>query len=291
MIKRVISILFIASFTFCLYGCNSLSSSEITDTSEIEQTETDYIVRTDWMTFCFSKKDFKEADVSSIAAEAETLMSDIRNYLNVNYTLEDAKETVCYFDSAYRNENGQKRSQCFWNERKMHCLSLDDFVHEYVHMVSESSSDLVYHPSKLFSEGLAEYVSFNFYDSIASQKYTFFKEEAISENTNATEHQKICDILSDNELEYNEKNYYRAFLALLDKNYDISQIDKSTDIYKYIVGYVFVDYCINQLGGLDKFMSAYCDSVTFTDIYEKSVDSLVLEACAYNTTLLSSNIK
>ena len=82
--------------------------------------------------------------------------------------MEEAKETICCFDSTYRNKDGQKRSWCFWDEKKMYCISPDDFVHEYVHMISENNEDLVYHPSKLFSEGLAQYVSLNFYDGIAT---------------------------------------------------------------------------------------------------------------------------
>ena len=211
-------------------------------------------------------------------------MADIRNYLKVNYSLEEAKETICYFDSTYRNKEGQKRSWCFWDEKKMYCISPDDFVHEYVHMISENNKDLVYHPSKLFSEGLAQYVSLNFYDGIATKQYAFFKEESVSQNSNASEHQMICDLLSDNGLAYNAENYNKAFVAILDKNYDVTKIDVNSDFYKYNIGQVFVDYCINQLGGFEQFISVYCDSVTIADVYGKSVDDLVIEACAYNTS-------
>ena len=236
------------------------------------------------MTFYFSKGDFKESDVEDVAEEAVAVMTDVRNYLNVNCTLEEAKETICYFDSTYRNKDGQKRSWCFWDEKKMYCISLDDFVHEYVHMISENNDDLVYHPSKLFSEGLAQYVSLNFYNGIASRQYAFFKEAPVSKNSNASEHQMICDLLSDNGLAYNAENYNKAFVAILDKNYDVTKIDVSSDFYKYNIGQIFVDYCINQLGGLEKFVSVYCDSVTIADVYGKSVDDLVIEACAYNTS-------
>lgn len=295
MIKRILSILLALLILSCLYGCNRDDRVEdeptetTTDTIEtkpkpIEQTESDYIISTDWMTFYFSKGDFNESDVEDIAEEAVSVMADIRNYLKVNYTLEEAKETVCYFDSTYRNKDGQKRSWCFWDEKKMYCISLDDFVHEYVHMISENNEDLVYHPSKLFSEGLAQYVSLNFYDGVATKQYTFFKEESVSKNSNASEHQMICDLLSDNGLAYNAENYNKAFVAILDKNYDVTKIDVNSDFYKYNIGQIFVDYCINQLGGLEKFISVYCDSVTIADVYGKSVDDLVIEACAYNTS-------
>lgn len=289
MIEKFISFLLILLVLGCFCGCDQDNKSEDKPIeikpSLIEQTESDYIISTDWMTFYFSKGDFKESDVEDIAEEAVLVMTDVRNYLNVNCTLEEAKETVCYFDSTYRNKDGQKRSWCFWDEKKMYCISLDDFVHEYVHMISENNEDLVYHPSKLFSEGLAQYVSLNFYDGIATKLYTFFKEESVSKNSNASEHQMICDLLSDNGLAYNAENYNKAFVAILDKNYDVTKIDVNSDFYKYNIGQIFVDYCINQLGGLEKFVSVYCDSVTIADVYGKSVDELIINACEYNALL------
>ncbi len=265
-------------------------STEPTNTEEpgaspIEQTESDYMIATDWMTFYFSKEDFKGSDVEDIAAEAVLVMADVRNYLKVKYTLEEAEETVCYFDSTYRNQDGQNRSWCFWNEKKMYCVSLDDFIHEYVHMISENNEDLVYHPSKLFSEGLAQYVSVHFYDSIATKQYAFFREESVRQNSNASEHQMICDLLSDHGLAYNAENYTKAFGAILDKHYDITKIDVNSDFYKYNLGLIFVDYCINQLGGLESFMSVYCDSGTIDDVYGMPADELVITACEYNTRL------
>ena len=296
MIKRILSILLALLILCCIYGCDQDNRAEdeptetTTDTDEtelnlIEQTESDYIISTDWMTFYFSKGDFKESDVEDIAEEAVSVMTDVRNYLKVKYTLEEAEETVCYFDSTYRNKDGQKRSSCLWDEKKLYCISLDDFVHEYVHMISESNENLVYHPSKLFSEGLAQYVSLTFYDEVATKQYDFFKEESVSKNSNASEHQMICDLLSDNGLAYNAENYNKAFVAILDKNYDVTKIDVNSDFYKYNIGQIFVDYCINQLGGLEKFVSVYCDSVTIADVYGKSVDELVINACEYNTLL------
>ena len=295
MIKRIISFLLVLLALSFLYGCNQdnrvedepteiTTGADKTEPSLIEQTESDYFISTDWMTFYFSKGDFKESDVEDIAEEAVSVMADVRNYLKVNYSLEEAKETICYFDSTYRNKDGQKRSWCFWDEKKMYCISLDAFVHEYVHMISENNDDLVYHPSKLFSEGLAQYVSLNFYNGIASRQYAFFNEAPVSKNSNASEHQMICDLLSDNGLAYNAENYNKAFVAILDKNYDVTKIDVSSDFYKYNIGQIFVDYCINQLGGLEKFVFVYCDSVTIADVYGKSVDDLVIEACAYNTS-------
>ena len=250
-----------------------------------EDDEPYYAVCTDWMTFYFSKNDFKEEDIQNITAEAVRIMTDVRNYLNVSYTVEDAAESVCYFDSAYRNSKGQKRSMCFWDERKMYCLSLASFVHEYTHMVSESNTELLYHPSAVFSEGLAEYVSLNFFDGIATDQYSYFKSEDFTKISNPTEHQAILDLLSDKGLEYNEKNYNKSVVALACKVVDVSSIDKSTDFYKYYVGYVFVDYCINKLGGVEKFISAYSDSITVADMYEKTLDELISEACASNTNM------
>lgn len=294
MIKRILSIILALLILSCLYGCNqddrvedksteTTTDTDKTEPSLIEQTESDYIISTDWMTFYFSKKDFKESDVEDIAEEAIFVMTDIRNYLKVKYTLEDAEETVCYFDSTYRNEDGQKRSRCLWNEKKIYCTSLDSFIHEYVHMISENNKDLVYHPNELLSEGLAQYISLKFHDEIATTRYALFKETPVSKSSNASEHQMICGLLSNNGLAYNAENYNKAFIAILDKNYDITKIDVNSDFYEYYIGQILVDYCINQLGGSEKFISVYCDSVTIADIYGKSIDALVIEACAHNT--------
>ena len=293
MIKRIIlfllTLLILCGFVSCNQDDANINEStdtkpkvEETELTPIEQNEFDYIVRIDWMTFHFSKKDFREADITDIVTEADSVMADVRNYLKANYTLEEAEETVCYFDSSYCNENGQKRSMCIWDEKIIYCISLDDFVHEYVHMVSENNLELVYHPNEIFSEGLAQYVSLNFYDGIASKEYNTFKAADVSKNSNAYEYKIICDLLSDNELVYNAENYNKAFLALLDKTFDVPNIDKNSDFYKYNIGYVFVDYCVNQLGGLEKFMSVYCDSVTIIDVYGKTVDELVIDSRGYN---------
>ena len=121
MTKRIIVFYLILSVLCCFFGCNYQSENEeeslaVTTTEEnpepnqIEQNASDYIVRTDWMMFCFSKKDFSDSDIVNIASEAISVMSDIRNFLNANYTLEKSKGTVCYFDSTYRSDDGQKRS-------------------------------------------------------------------------------------------------------------------------------------------------------------------------------------
>lgn len=298
MTKRIIIFYLILSVLCCFFGCNYQSENEeeslvVTNTEEnpepnqIEQNASDYIVRTDWMMFCFSKKDFSDSDIVNIASEAISVMSDIRNFLNVNYTLEKSKGTVCYFDSTYRSDDGQKRSRCFWDEKTMYCISTDDFVHEYVHMVCGNNEDLVYSPDKLFIEGLAQYVCLNFYDSIASTKYVFFNEASVSKSSSATEHKMICELLSDNGFAYNAKNYSKALVAIIDKYYGISVIDKNSDFYQYNIGYIFVDYCINQLGGMDKFLSVYCDSVTSIDVYGKSTDDIVIESCSYNKSLFN----
>lgn len=81
MIKRILSILLALLILCCIYGCDQDNRVEaeptetIADTGKtepnlIEQTESDYIISTDWMTFYFSKGDFKESDVEDIAEEA-----------------------------------------------------------------------------------------------------------------------------------------------------------------------------------------------------------------------------
>ena len=301
MIKRTFLIFTLVSILICFFGCNKneinnrYSSDETaiepekTELNVIAQNELYYIVSTDWMKFYFFKNDFQKSDIPDIVNEIAFVMTDVRNYLDLNYTLKEAEETVCYFDSSYRNEKNEKRSMCFPYEKKMYCVSLDDFVHEYVHMISGNNIDLVYHPDDVFVEGLAQYVSLNFYDGIASKKYIYFKQSEVLKNSNVTEHKAICDLLSKNKISYNAKNYNRAFIAMLDKNYDISNINKKDDFYNYSIGYIFVDFCINKLGGIEKFISVYVDSVIFADVYGKKVDDIILEACDYNTAIFYKN--
>jgi len=179
MIKRIISTIFAFFFIFSLYSCNqddkeepSLSEAE-TQIKLINFNEQYFNVPTDWMNFFFSKEDFKQEDIIPIVQEAIYIMEDIRNFLDVNYTLKEAKESSCYFDSAF-TYNGDKHSRCFWAERKMYCTSLSTFVHEYVHMVSNNNADILYVPDTIMSEGLAEYIEVTFCDKIATKKYVFF---------------------------------------------------------------------------------------------------------------------
>ena len=250
---------------------------------QVEQTRTDYVVRTDRMTFFLSKKDFREEDVRAIAAEVGSVMEDVRTYLGIPDAPGTGGGAECCLDSAYRDPNGQKRSWCDWEEGKLYCVSLTDFVHEYVHLVCETQEALVYHPGKFFSEGLAQSVSLRFHHGIATREYRFFRESPVSEDSDAEEHRTICGLLADNGFAYNAGNYNRAFAALLDRRWGIDKVDRNSDFYQYVVGPIFVDYCVGQLGGIEKFLSVYCDSVTVADVYGKTVEELVAEACAHNT--------
>ncbi len=271
----------------CFAGCDvgqtpTPTPPPVANDIVVEQDETYYIVSTDWMTFYFSKGDYRDSDVKPIASEAVSVMEDVRAYLNVNYTASDAAGSECYFDSTYRYM-GEERSSCHWTQKRLDCIGLIDFVHEYVHLVSERNADLVYHPPSLFTEGLAEYVSLTFHDGIASQEYQHFNERPVSENSSPAEHEWIRALLSEKQLPYNAKNYKLAFVALLDRNYDIAALNKDGDFYKYDVGLVFVRHCIEQRGGMEAFLSVYCDSLTVSERYGKALDDLVLDACAENT--------
>ena len=299
MIKRVFAIFAIVSTLLCFFGCNVSENTDGYDingeSSDLEETsiggdEPYYVVPTEWMRFCFSKKDFSEEEALKIASEAVFVMEDIRSYLDLNYTLEEAEGAVCYFDGDYLNDTGEERSMCFIYDRKMYCLSLDDFTHEYTHMVSGSCKDIVYLPEDVLVEGLAQYVSLNFHCGIASQEYSFFKEKSVLKSSDISEHNMLCELLSSNNIQYNAANYTKAFIAALDKNYGISKINKNDDYYKYGVGYIFTDYCIEHYG-IEKFTDVYADSVIFTEVYGKTIEELILEACEYNTSAFYSDKK
>ena len=167
----------------------------------------------------------------------------------------------------------------------IYCLSLYDFVHEYVHIVMENNTELVYVPAEIFREGFAQYVSLNFFDNISESSYSFFKEPPISKNSNEAEHNQISKLLTDNDLEYNAKNYTKAFVYLYSRNYDLSELDTSSDFYNYYVGYLLTEYCVNELGGLNRFISVYYDSITIEETYGKTLYEIINKACDNNEKL------
>ena len=252
---------------------------------KIEEDNKNYIVRTEWMTFYFSKREYQRAKILDIVTEAVSVMADIRAYLGVNYTLQDAAGAKCYFDST-AELNGEPMSYFDPAQGIMMCQSVNSLVHEYVHMVSMSSADYLYYPQGYFIEGLASFVGMNYFDNIASQKYQYFYVTGFRQNADQTIHQMICDLLKENQMDVNvQKNYRRAHVALQHKNNDISKEDHNSIFYQYDVGFVFVDYCINQLGGVNKFMTVFGDSVRFGNVYGKNVDEIVKEALDYNMSL------
>lgn len=252
---------------------------------EIEEDSSYFIVHTEWMTFYFSKREYQRAKILDIVTEAVSVMADIRAYLGVNYTLQDAAGAKCYFDST-AELNGEPMSYFDPAQGIMMCQSVNSLVHEYVHMVSMSSADYLYYPQGYFIEGLASFVGMNYFDNIASQKYQYFYVTGFRQNADQTIHQMICDLLKENQMDVNvQKNYRRAHVALQHKNNDISKEDHNSIFYQYDVGFVFVDYCINQLGGVNKFMTVFGDSVRFGNVYGKNVDEIVKEALDYNMSL------
>lgn len=250
--------------------------------TEAEALDGYYIIPTDYMTFYFSINDFDANEISKIKDEAVRIMREIRDYLNVSYNTFPTSDSVCYFDSSYVGQDGLSRSYCFPDENVMYCITPYDFIHEYVHMVMGNITQLVYHPSDILREGFAQYISLNFFNNISTTTYGFFKAPPVPENSNAAEHTQICKLIEDNYLEYNAKNYLKAFVFLYSQNYDISTLNTSGDFYNYYVGYVFTDYCINELGGLNRFISAYCDSVMIKDTYGKTLSEIINDACDDN---------
>lgn len=242
---------------------------------KIEENSRWYIVRTEWMKFIFSRSDYQKEDVIPIVVEAVSLMADIRAYLGVYYTKDDAQGAVCYFNSAIiESFDGVFSSY----DQSLRCRNLSVFVHEYSHMVSVSSSDCFYKPSKLFTEGLATYVQYTFHYAV-SQEYQYFNEAPIYE-WDDPEHQYICDIIAQSGMEYNAENYKKATIVMMELYWG-GYSDERLD-YPYEIGQIFVEYCVEELGGMQKFMSAFGDYLKFEDIYGKTVEEVVKEARIWN---------
>ncbi len=287
MIKHIFCISLLLLLILSICGCDS-SQTDYVKTQENTQYEVKndyYVITTDYMTFHFSIDDFDANEIWGIKDEAVEIMRKVQDYLNVSCNTLSLKESTCYFDSSYVDLNGKSRSYCFPEDNVMYCISPYDFVHEYVHMVIENNTELVYHPSNIFREGFAQYIGLNFFDDISSDNYSYFKSPPVSENSNEAEHNQICKLIADNDLEYNAKSYLKAFVSLYSRYNDISLLDTNSDFYNYYVGCVVAEYCINELGGLNKFISAYCDSVMFEDIYGKTLSEVIKDACTNNDKL------
>lgn len=241
---------------------------------KIEEDERGFFVQTDWMLFSFSKLDYQREDVMPIVVEAVSLMADIRAYLGVNYTIDDAQGAICYFNSFVE---GNYSGKYFERDQRLVCRNLDVFVHEYAHMVSLNSSDCLYNPKSLFTEGLATYVQYTFHHA-TSQKYQYFKE-AQTYKWEEPHHQYICDFLAQSGLEYNPENYRKAAVALLEW---YGGYPEDRENYSYEIGQIFVEYCVEELGGMQKFMSAFNDYLKFEDVYGKTVEEVVKEAREWN---------
>lgn len=263
---------------------STTSADSSADAPTLPQEGKNYVIETDWMTFYFAKRDFNAAEVLPIVEEAERAMADIRAYLGVSYTLEDAKGSRCYFDSSYRDAAGAGRSRCNWASKELFCTSVDHLTHEYTHLVSMCSSDLLYQPQDMFLEGLAQYVQMIFHDKIASGEYIYIQKPTIP--TEAGDFQTVARLLRSSGLAQTAENFDKMLVAFAEDQIIQSNVDRSElnrDIYFYYYGHIFVDYCVNNLGGVEKFMDAYCDEVIFSDVYGKSVDEMMNEAVEYNT--------
>lgn len=245
------------------------------DALKVEENSRWYIVRTEWMKFFFSKSDYQKEDILPIVVEAVSLMADIRAYLGGDYTKDDAQGAVCYFNSSI-DENSFD-GKFFDYDQRLICRNPSIFVHEYAHMVSISSSECVYKPEKLFIEGLATYVQYTFHHA-TSQEYRYFEEAPVHE-WDASTHKLICNLIAQSGVEYNAENYRKAIVALFEL-YGGYPEDRAE--YPYEIGQIFVEYCVEELGGMQKFMSAFGDYLKFEDVYGKSVEEVVKEAREWN---------
>ena len=243
---------------------------------KVEEEEKCYIVQTEWMEFHFSKLDYQKEDVMPIVTEALSLMADIRAYLGVNYTKDDAQGAICYFNSSF---TGTSDGSYNHSQQRLLCRSTGVFVHEYAHMVSISSSDCLYYPEKVFVEGLASYVQYTFHRA-TSQEYQYFKEAEIYPWQEDSVHQELCDMIAQNGMEYNAENYKKALIAKLEVWCDGYPEDRPD--YPYEIGLILADYCINQLGGMQKYMSAFGNSMQFERIYGKPLEEVIKDASAWN---------
>ena len=249
-----------------------------------------YVVRNEWLTCYFYKREYAEKEVLAIAAEALEVAADIRAFLGITYTEKQAAHTVCYFDSTHKNGDGLPQSQAFPAKRILYCGGLESFTHEYTHIVTGNSPDVRYAPDQIFSEGLAEYVMYSFTEKIATKEYRYFTSYCLDQQVNSADHAAVLSMMTEKGIEKTGKNYQLAIVAMFDRESRTEELHapiKNTphqeDSYPYFIGHVLVTYCIEQNGGIESLMRAYCDTLKIPDIYGMSQEQLIEQAIKQNT--------
>ena len=249
-----------------------------------------YVVRSDWLTCYFYKRDYAARDVPQIAAEAFDVAADIRAFLGITYTEKQAANTVCYFDSTHRNEQGSPQSQAFRLKRILYCGGLESFTHEYTHIVTGNSPDVRYTPDKIFSEGLAEYVMYSFTEEIATKEYRYFTSYPLDQQVSSADHAAVLSMMTEKDIEKTGKNYQLAIVAMYDWELRREELHSpipnspyQQDSYPYFIGHVLATYCIEQKGGLEPYMRAYCDFIKIPEIYGVTLEELIEQAVKQNT--------
>lgn len=236
------------------------------------------------MVYCFRRTDFTEAEAELLLADATALAEDICRWLKVDsadMVSTDGEKPICYFDSTYR-WNGEIRSSTKVYERKMWCVTPEDYVHEYVHMVSGCSNRLIYMPDNLLREGLATYVGFTWQETLALGEYPSVPHTTVRLSTNDPSERAVIEQMLDASIEQTPLNIYRAEMAYACETYGIDRVlaieQTNEEYFMYHVGCILIDYLMKQSGGRADVMALYFDAMQAESIYGASLDELIRSA-------------
>lgn len=280
-------------------GCSSRTappertaqSSASSDESSLIRTEGRWRMgESETMIYCFNLKDFTIQEAEMLLADAEALSGALCVWLDVDASdmvSTDGKKATCYFDSSFRMDDGQKRSQADTRNRKIYCVTPSDYVHEYVHLVTDCSQRQISLPSNLMLEGLATYIGFTWQDTVIDTVYAGIPPaKAGGLSTDPTEKAAMEQMLADASLELTPLNVYRVGVAYSCKVFGMDQVldteTENPDFYHYRVGCILIDYLMKQSGGKEDVMALYFDAMRAEELYGVTIDELIgraLEDC------------
>lgn len=254
---------------------NSVSEETASNESEQEKYSLYYIF----------KDNVSTEEQQRVIEEAEQAILEV----NRIFGLELAEKLDCIFDSSYKNGKGENRSWADYRENTIHCVRYTDFVHEYIHMLLNKSPDRIYDPNAILTEGTATYFS-----SVWGEEYgndnKYLYDGGFRRFPDKSDDDAICKMLEESRLTTNERNYCKATVAYISTMVGFDKYQTlDAEFVNYQVGAVTVEYLVTQCGGIDKFLSAYFDSIRITDIYTKSLDNVIADALAENAKSFQAN--
>ncbi|QSX05557.1 hypothetical protein JYG23_12895 [Sedimentibacter sp. zth1] len=241
---------------------------------------------TEWMTYCFHRE-FKDRDsemtgyngtyqdIKECIHTLEKDMKDVRDYIPVEFTKEDADGYKTFFNNFVELNNYESLS-CY---DKIDCLTLLDYIHEYAHTVSLVNHRF-YSTDELLIEGIAEYCLNKFSNYSKEIDKSCLNEFSKSQDANNQLIYKIySQFANENKGKVDDFTLCEIFFY---QNYKNSNINVMEDdyFYLYYFGPIFTNYLISNYG-INKYMGVFNDFAEFSTCYKKSFPNMKQEVLNY----------